>query len=197
MAAAASVDDFIECYSFPLNFAIESIASFGDIVFAGTQDGHLLTYSVKRSNAAIEFDLLKRDHHFSSKSIRQIEIAPVADEICLFSLSDATINVHKIDHNNLHSRYAMLHAGSETKGASSFVLNIKKTAGNSWVQICVAMSSNNLHFYNWKQNIFQTFGNPVEIGQIPEQMKWYKGTIFIRLRHALAIYDVSLFIFIY
>lgn len=179
-------------YSFSMPLEIESLSCFGDNVFIGTRNGHLLTYLVKES-AKVELKLLKHDHNFSSQKIIQMDIAQFRDGALLFSLSNNVIRTCKIDlpipDNNVYSSYTMV-VCSQTKGASSFAINKKKSADNSSVQICVAIEKK-LRLYKWNRDVLQPNRKFIELNSTPTQIVWYKNSICIGFSTGIAIYDVS------
>lgn len=183
-----------EVHKHSVSIPIESMACFGDNLFLGTRNGHLLTYHLLSANEKVEFKLKQHDHNFSSQAIIQIDTAPFLDYGLLFCLSNNVITVYKIDNladSNVYSSYQLLHVADRTKGATSFAINKKKSADNLFVQVSVAIERK-LHLYTWKRSQLQQFRNSIELATTPKDMMWYKDSICIGLSSGFSIYDVSL-----
>lgn len=89
-------------------------------VILGTRQGHLIMYSVetKEKEQEAELDLWQYDKNFSKKPVVQLAVVP--GEELLFSLSDSTISVHKID----DKRFSLIFSSLKTKGTNIFCLNV-------------------------------------------------------------------------
>lgn len=192
----ATSNKYFEVNQHSVPFAIDAMTSFGEQVFLATANGHLLTYFIKL-NPKVEFVLVKHDHNFATQRIIQIEAAPLLDIGLLFSLSGNIIKIHEINAGNdtcdVYSSYKMVQAGNQTIGAKLFAINKNTSAEDSMVQLCT-VAGNTIRFFTLKGNVLQQqYRRFVKLEGPPEEIMWYKSTIFIRFPSAFAIYDVSIF----
>lgn len=160
-------------------------------VLLGTRQGHLLMYAVKQHETERKMDLqlLQYDKSFSKKPINQIDVIP--DYQLLFSLSDGLISVHDITRTN----FPLVHANSNTKGASLFALNLLRSTSLTGetallVRLCVVIKRS-LQFWYWKHDRLLQYRDAIQLDDTPKSVVWLDNAVCIGFKTDYVLYDVS------
>lgn len=125
----------------PENITNYILFAFSDNnVLLGTRQGHLLMYAVEQNtnDGKMDLQLLQYDKNFSKKPITQIDVIP--EHQLLFSLTDNLVTIHDINRTN----FPVVHSNSNTKGATLFALNVKRSTSLTGetalvVRLCVVI----------------------------------------------------------
>ncbi|KAK3931419.1 Vam6/Vps39-like protein [Frankliniella fusca] len=162
-----------------LSVPIECIAAYDNNLLVGTKVGHLLMYSIssRYSDNKNDVHLLRYNRAFSKKPIQQLAV--VEEHQLLISLTDNIVCVHDIASIN----FVTICTVPETKGASLFSVDIKRTVTQSGktsviVRLCVAVKRKLLLFY-WKNGSFHSLMEELTMPDTPKALAWIEETICV------------------
>lgn len=162
----------------PVN--IECMAAYDDYLLVGTNIGHMIMYSIstRYSDNKREVTLKRYHKSFCKKPIQQLAV--VQEHKLLISLSDNEVRIHDMDSD---FNFPILCTVPETKGATMFAVDIKKTDTQSGdksviVRMCVAVKRKLLMFY-WKKGSFHPLMEEFSMPDTPKAMAWIKETICV------------------
>nr|CAG4643012.1 EOG090X0131 [Ilyocryptus agilis] len=167
-----------------LPLQIESIAAYEDHLLVGTQQGHLLMYSVLQgpSNSPdsphsqkCEVHLLRSNKYFARKPIQQLAVVP--EHQILVSLSDCVVSVHDLTVFN----FPVITSLNKSRGATCFSLDVKRQISLTGeiavaVRLCVVVKRKLSLFY-WKNREFREFGPDLTVPDIPRTIGWCRETL--------------------
>ncbi|PAA51262.1 hypothetical protein BOX15_Mlig022540g4, partial [Macrostomum lignano] len=136
-----------------LPLQIECLTYCGPTLLVGTNQGHLLSYSISGLDKCPSIQLLKSHKSFSKRPIQQLEaVVPLS---LLISLSDGTVSVHNLD------TLKALSVLDRTRGASLFACCHQTPADpgggsgrQSNLRLCVHVKQR-LLLYHWPPGAWQ------------------------------------------
>lgn len=166
-----------------LPLQIESMASWGEHLFVGTKQGHLLMYHVNMgSSSEPSVQLLRSNKYFSKKPIVQLAVVP--EYSILVALTDSIISVHDID--LAVTNFPLISQVGRTKGTNLFALDIVRTqtltGENATAVRMVVAVRRKLQFYYWKNRKFHELREDVSVPDVAKSMAWCKETVCVGFR---------------
>nr|CAG4646809.1 EOG090X0131 [Megafenestra aurita]SVE92222.1 EOG090X0131 [Megafenestra aurita] len=169
-----------------LPLQIESIAAYDDHLLVGTQQGHLLMYSVlqgaNNSNTSdhslgsrCEVHLLRSNKYFAKKPIQQLAVVP--EHQILISLSDYLVSVHDLAVFN----FPVITSLNKSRGATCFSLDVKRQTSLTGeiavaVRLCVVVKKK-LQLFYWKNREFRELGPDLVVPDCPRTIGWCRETL--------------------
>ncbi|XP_022644314.1 vam6/Vps39-like protein isoform X2 [Varroa destructor] len=180
MYKAYSLESVLQ--NLPPTFSIECAATYRDTLLLGTKQGYLTTFRVTKahppnSESPLDVRLHKTFKSFSKKPINELVV--VEDHDLLISLSDQTVNVHRISET-----FPLLR---QFKGVTTFACGTQRVKRHNdgsdnvspsdrnytVVRLCIAQRRRIQYFY-WKHNDSAFIEHPYEhtLPDVPRIMVW-------------------------
>lgn len=148
-------------------------------------------YAVEQNtnDGKMDLQLLQYDKNFSKKPITQIDVIP--EHQLLFSLTDNLVTIHDINRTN----FPVVHSNSNTKGATLFALNVKRSTSLTGetalvVRLCVVIKRQ-LQFWYWKHDKLLQYRDQIQLDDTPKAVVWLENAICIGFKTDYIVYDVS------
>ncbi|EFX65321.1 hypothetical protein DAPPUDRAFT_219389 [Daphnia pulex] len=167
-----------------LPLQIESIAAYDEHLLVGTQQGHLLMYSVLQGasnggsaesslSSRCEVHLLRSNKYFAKKPIQQLAVVP--EHQILISLSDYLVSVHDLTVFN----FPVITSLNKSKGATCFSLDRQTSLTGEIsvaVRLCVVVKKK-LQLFYWKNREFRELGPDLSVSDTPRTIGWCRETL--------------------
>ena len=182
-----------------LPLRIECIEAFDDNLVVGTQQGHLLMYSVgsnqssdgaaaNTNGARPSVQLLRTNKYFSKKPI--LQLAAVSEYSILVALTDSVISVHDID--LAVTNFPTICRVDRTRGASAFALDVTSTktlTGETVTSVRMVVAvKKKLQFYYWKNRKFhELMSDYSSLSDVPRSLAWCHQSVCIGFRGEYAM----------